>query len=247
LFLITGASSGIGRAAARSLAYRKQKVIAVGRNTDRLNSLVNEHPEFIQSVVADFSSDSGIEALSKELQYLKNLYGVVHAAGSAVPLSDYHCLDNNELAHHFFVHVAAPIALNNALSEKLKGARVMYIDSYSASTLRIGWAAYSIVKSAAQMAARLAAVEMSESKVIRVFPGGVRTPLIETVIASDAENETVEAFRKIDIEGQLVEPDVVGEYLADILLLATDEELNARESWDFGKAEDHLFLSIKSN
>jgi len=139
------------------------------------------------------------------------------------------------------VHVVAPIAINNLLSRQLNSARILYIDSYSANAPRVGWSGYSIVKAAAQMAAKSAAAEIKHAHVIRVFPGGVRTPLVEAVLNSNSSSPTALAFRKIDADGALSEPAVIGTYLVNILVLATDAQLDEREYWDFNKDSDHLF------
>ncbi|MFK7997014.1 MAG: SDR family NAD(P)-dependent oxidoreductase, partial [Granulosicoccus sp.] len=55
MFIVTGASSGIGRATALALAQRNRKVIAIGRNSDRLGLLEEKNPDLIQSVVADLA------------------------------------------------------------------------------------------------------------------------------------------------------------------------------------------------
>lgn len=241
MFIVTGASSGIGRATALALAQRNRKVIAIGRNSDRLGLLEEKNPDLIQSVVADLATELGIQSIAKIAHSFSKIDGIVHAAGSAVPLADYQDLNGKELTNHFSVHVTAPIELNNCLRTKLKGARILYIDSYSARSPRVGWAAYSIVKSAAQMAARSAIAEMTDSTVIRVFPGGVRTPLVEAVLTSTVANQTVDDFRNTDSEGKIVEADVVGEYLADILLEATEQQIKSRETWDFNNAADRIF------
>ncbi|MFK7857102.1 MAG: SDR family NAD(P)-dependent oxidoreductase [Granulosicoccus sp.] len=246
MFIVTGASSGIGKATVLALAQRNHKVIAIGRNSDRLRLLEEVNPDLIQSVEADLATDSGIQSITKIAQSLSKIDGIIHAAGSAVPIADYQDLKSEELRRHFSVHVTAPIELNNRLRTKLKGARILYLDSYSARSPRIGWAAYSIVKSAAQMAARSAIAEMTDSTVIRVFPGGVRTPLVEAVLNSTVANQTVDDFRNTDSEGKIAEADVVGEYLADILLEATEQEIKLRETWDFNNAADRIFPDRKT-
>lgn len=240
MFVVTGASSGIGRATACALARRQRTVLAVGRDVARLRSLVAEHPDTIESVVADLSLEEDIETIGARLRSVATLDGIVHAAGSTVPLASYGHIDGDALSRHVGVHVAAPIALNNRLRRKLTGARILFVDSHSAQAPRVGWAAYSIVKAAAQMAARVAAAELHESTVIRVFPGGVRTPLIESVLASSEPNETADLFRALDAGGQLADADLVGEYLADLLLDATEEELAARDSWDVADPADRI-------
>lgn len=241
MFVITGASSGIGRATASALAGRGCEVLAAGRSVEDLRSLADMHPDCIQTFSADLATDSGIGVIVDALQTCEKIDGLVHAAGSTVPLANYQDFDGSELSHHMSVHVAAPIALNNGLKGKLEGARILYLDSYSANSPRVGWATYSIVKSAARMAACAAAAEMTESTVIRIFPGGVRTPLVGAVLASSIPCETVDTFRKMQSEGKIAEADTLGEYLADILLRATRDQIDSRGSWDFNNLEDRIF------
>jgi len=125
---------------------------------------------------------------------------------------------HNDLQKHFAVHVEAPIALNNGLGHKLQGGRVLFIDSYSADSPRVGWAGYSIVKAAARMAALSATAELTGSTVIRVLPGGVRTPLVDDILSSAQQNPTAIAFRQLDQAGKIAEPEAVGAYLGSLLI-----------------------------
>jgi short-subunit dehydrogenase len=76
--LITGATSGIGRALAEDLAADGHDLIAVGRREDRLAQLKAKYPEVeIETVVADLSTDDGIVATE--------FHGVQGLDMSAVP------------------------------------------------------------------------------------------------------------------------------------------------------------------
>lgn len=240
MFVITGASSGIGYATAKELAFRGEHVLGVARDVNRLEALKQFKPDAITVLTADLTDTSGLNQLFNALQNIDRIDGLVHAAGSAVELGEYIGIDELKLQADLAVHVTAPLALNKQLKDKLLRSRIVFIDSYSASTPRVGWAGYSIVKAAAQMAARCAAAEMPQTHVIRVFPGGVRTPLVDAVLASSIDSPTVQAFRAMDTEGKIVEPDVTGTYLADLLLKATDEQLAAREVWDFNNPRDRV-------
>jgi len=240
LFIVTGASSGIGQATAHALAQQGYDVVAIARSRDRLHSLRKANPHHVDIIVADLSSDDGVNTVLQALQAQDDIDGVVHAAGSTVALGNYASIKGVELLHHLSVHVAAPMALNNGLQGKLGKTRILYIDSYSAGTLRVGWAAYSIVKSAAQMAARAASAELVDATVIRVFPGGVHTPLIDAVLSSPVENDTKVAFKAMDNAGELNLASDIGEYIANILIHATDEQLAARECWDFNRVADRI-------
>lgn len=230
-FIVTGASSGIGRATACALADRGVTVLAVARRGDALAELAAGHADLVRPVVADLSTDEGIATLVEAASAFDQIDGVVHGAGSIVPVEAYAGLSPNELTAHFRIHVATPIEINNRLGERLRGGRVLYIDSYSATTPRHGWSGYSILKAAAQMAARTAEQELDGVHVVRVFPGGVRTPLVDAVLASPTP--AGDAFRAYDDAGEIVDPADTGRYIAGILLDATDAELAATEAWDF--------------
>lgn len=242
MYIVTGASSGIGQASALALASRDLKVVAVGRNLTNLHSLQNQYPDQIKVVQADISTAHGIAAIVDAVNSSTSVDGIVHAAGSSVPLTKYESMTlQDSVEEHVSVHVTAPIALNNALNGKLNGSRILFIDSYSANSPRVGWAAYSIVKAAAQMAIRCAQAELKTSNVIRLFPGGVRTPLVETVLRSTDQSEVVDTFKKLDIESKLLTPETVGSYIANLLVDASVEQLASRSYWELENPNDQLF------
>lgn len=77
VIIITGASSGIGKASAKMLAAEGAKVIAVARNQERLNELVNEvtkHGDQITGFVADVTNPDDAKKLA---QFAKDTYGSV--------------------------------------------------------------------------------------------------------------------------------------------------------------------------
>lgn len=231
MFIVTGASSGIGRATAEALAQRGKRVLAVARTQSMLEQLQEIAPELIVVVQADLSTDVGIEQVLRSSTEHSQLGGIVHAAGSNIPPKRYADLDAKELLADMAVHVSAPIALNNGLLPKLQGGRVLYIDSYSSTIPRVGWSGYSIVKAAAQMAARSAAAELDGVHVVRAFPGGVRTALVEAVLQAEEESPAVRTFRNLEKNGEIIEPAVAGEYLASIMLDASVEQLAERKTW----------------
>jgi short-subunit dehydrogenase len=113
LALVTGASSGIGRAFATRLAEDGYDLVVVGRRVERLEELaaslteVNVHP-----MEADLSTDAGIDAVaevcaSEPVTMLVNNAGVAHY----MPITELPADKARELVH---VKVVAPTMLIRA-------------------------------------------------------------------------------------------------------------------------------------
>ena len=84
LSLVTGATSGIGRAFAERLAARGDDLIVVGRRRERLEAFAAAHPEVsVRTLAADLSTDEGVDAVaraceSEPVSTLVNNAGVAH-------------------------------------------------------------------------------------------------------------------------------------------------------------------------
>ena len=108
-YIVTGASSGIGRAFAVELARRKQRVIAAARSEAELASLAAEFSHWITAGPADLSTSDGIRHVTEAMANEPVASGIVHSAASLVPLVPYISLNEADLAGHFHLHAATPI------------------------------------------------------------------------------------------------------------------------------------------
>ena len=113
LALITGASSGIGKAFAERLAADGYALIVVGRRRERLEALAASLPDReVRVVAADLSTDDGIDMVAalcaeRPLTMLVNNAGVAHY----MPLAELPAAQARELVH---VKVVAPTMLTRA-------------------------------------------------------------------------------------------------------------------------------------
>jgi len=113
LALVTGASSGIGKAFAERLAADGYDLIVVGRRRERLDALADALAKVkVQVVAADLSTDQGIDTVAElcagqPLTMLVNNAGVAHY----MPLADLPADKARELTQ---VKVAAPTMLMRA-------------------------------------------------------------------------------------------------------------------------------------
>ncbi|OPB00940.1 short-chain dehydrogenase [Pseudomonas fluorescens] len=113
LALVTGASSGIGRAFALRLGAEGYDLIAVGRRLDRLNELVTLLPNVnVRPLVVDLDTSEGVKTVadvcaSEELTLLVNNAGVAHY----MPFTDLPVEKAQEILQ---VKVIAPTLLSHA-------------------------------------------------------------------------------------------------------------------------------------
>jgi short-subunit dehydrogenase len=112
LALVTGATSGIGRAYAQALSAAGYDLIAVGRDQERLTELAATLPVEVTPVRADLSTDSGVASVaelagSEPLDLLVNNAGVAHY----MPIVQLTPEQAAELVH---VKVVAPTLLTRA-------------------------------------------------------------------------------------------------------------------------------------
>ncbi|AWB92418.1 SDR family NAD(P)-dependent oxidoreductase [Aeromicrobium chenweiae] len=113
LALVTGASSGIGKAYAQRLGAQGHDLIVVGRRRERLEELAESLPDVkVRVVTADLSTDDGVDsvaeiAAAEPLTILVNNAGVAHYK----PLSELPADEARELVH---VKEVAPTMLTRA-------------------------------------------------------------------------------------------------------------------------------------
>ncbi|GAB3158221.1 SDR family NAD(P)-dependent oxidoreductase [Amycolatopsis stemonae] len=113
LALVTGATSGIGRAFADRLAADGYDLVVVGRRQERLDEFAAAHTGVkVRAVAADLSTDEGIGAVAEicatePLDLLVNNAGVAHY----MPLADLPAAQASELVK---VKVLAPTLLARA-------------------------------------------------------------------------------------------------------------------------------------
>lgn len=213
MHVVTGASDGIGRAVATALADRDARVLAVSRDRSRLEGIARGRPG-ITVVAADLATSEGRRALYERAPE-GPIESMVHGAGSRVLVQSFGAIDPDRLVEDFRIHVAAVVALTQHFASRVR--RVVVFDSYSATVPRSGWAGYSIVKAAAQMTARAAAAETEGPEVLRLYPGAVRTPLLDAMLRS-APSQARDVYRSMDAAGKVADPDEIGRWVADILL-----------------------------
>lgn len=176
--IITGGSSGIGRATALSLSDRGARVLITGRNETRLDELATSNPN-IEYIVADSTeNDSAVRIVDAATKLWGRLDLIVNnsGAGQPMPIDKY---DASAISIIAMVNIIAPsLLLKSALSElaKSKGAIVNIGTAVSRSAAPM-LAHYAASKAALEHLTKSWAIELAEQgiRVNAISPGPVKT------------------------------------------------------------------------
>lgn len=182
--LVTGASSGIGRAVAKIFAKNKSKVVAVGRNEKELHALRDEilaKGGTVKTVLADLNETSQVDKLVtdtvdqfKRLDVLVNAAGII-ANGSIenTELADWDKMMNINLRSVFYImHKCIPHL------ETTKG-NIVNVSSVTGPRAFPNVLAYCVSKAGVDQLTRCSALELAPKgiRVNAVNPGVVVTNL----------------------------------------------------------------------
>lgn len=180
--LVTGASSGIGRASAIQCSAMGANVIITARDEQRLNQTFCSLDTSKQniSIIADLINKEDIDRLISELPIID---GVMLCAGKSKRLP-IQFITRESLDDLFNINFYAPVELLRLLYKKKKiskGGSVVLVDSIGGNTVFTpGAAMYGSSKAALNAMMRYCAKEFA-ARLIRVnciCPGMVDTPLI---------------------------------------------------------------------
>lgn len=196
--LVTGASSGIGKATAIECSKLGARVVITGRDEARLQqTLSSQEGEGHVVITADLGEDDGIRFLVERVPVLN---GIVHAAG----ISDtvlFQFLKKERLENIFNINFFAPVVLSQLLLKKKllqKGGSIVFLSSIDGPvTAHIGNSMYSATKGALSAMMQNMSIELA-SKGIRVnavLPGMTETPLIHNDdITQEQLNKDMELY-----------------------------------------------------
>ena len=191
--LVTGASSGIGRATAVLAAALGADVVLTGRRADELERTRSgmERPDSHLAVVGDLADASFADELAAKSVASGRLDGFVHAAGACavVPVglvNPARLADSLAVSYGAFMLLMRRLTARNAANP---GFSAVAVSSVSAEAGWPGGSLYSGCKGALNAAVRSMAVELAPKgmRVTAVCPSHVRPPLFDALTAGADE------------------------------------------------------------
>ncbi len=186
--LVTGAGSGIGRAAALAYARHGATVLLMGRTLSKLEAVYDEieqnggaQPALLPLNLGNATTTDYQHVTTMISQEIGRLDGILHNAAILGPLTPLQMYDPDTFRDVMSVNLHAPYQLTQTLLPLLRqapDASVLFTTSSVGRRARAFWGAYAISKMGIEGLAQLFAAELANVSNIRfncINPGATRT------------------------------------------------------------------------
>jgi NAD(P)-dependent dehydrogenase (short-subunit alcohol dehydrogenase family) len=185
VWLVTGASSGFGRAIVEAALAAGDVVIGAARRTKGLDDLVAAWPDQLEALRLDVTDTGAAEAAVRDVVARHGRIDVLVNNAGRTHVGAFEETTEQELRDLFDLHVFGPAALTRAVLPSMRERRsgaIVQMSSMGGQMSFAGFSAYSGTKFALEGLSEALADEVAEYgiKVLIVEPGGFRTALFDT-------------------------------------------------------------------
>src|SRR5262245_658578 len=205
--VVTGASSGIGRAIALGLVAAGGRVLAVGRSSERLESLAGEGGDAVVPIVADLESDDGIFAVARAALGGESVDVLIHSAGT-IALGSLESVSVADLDRDYRVNLRAPFELTRLLIPALRdvGGQVVFVNSSAARRPGASNVAYAATKAGLRALADGVRQDVNRHgvRVLTVYVGRAATPMQKAVHEHEGRPYRPESLLRVEDVAEVV-------------------------------------------
>jgi len=179
--VLTGASSGIGKAIAHELAISGAKLILIGRDSERLIALQKTLGDNHQTIVADISTEQGRTAIIEQCQQAENGIDILINAAGVPGFTGFEEMTEDQISNIIHINLTSTIILTQGLLPLLKARKepqIINIGSAFAGIAFAGFAVYSASKFGLRGFTEALRRELMDTDIaVRYFaPRGTDTP-----------------------------------------------------------------------
>jgi len=189
--LVTGASSGIGRAAARALAGEGAVVYATARRPERLGDL---EAEGLRALELDVTDEASMVAAVRAVEAEHGAVGVLVNNAGYIQSGTLEEVGLDAVREQFEVNVFGLLRLSQLVLPAMRGrgsGRIVNVGSVGGLFTAPGAGAYHMSKYAVEALSDAMRYEVKSFgvHVSLIQPTGVRTPFVETATAKILRND----------------------------------------------------------
>jgi len=207
--LITGATSGIGKATCEEAVNCGARIIAIGRNTEQLAQLKVQYSNQVQILRLNLLEANYLDKIASAI-LKEEVHGFLHAAGISptMPINR-EKRDTWDQAMRLNVYTGVEIAQLLVKTKRSCLSSIVYVSSVMADLAEKAKGTYSMSKAALNAVARNQALEYARFKVRvnTIAPGVVNTPLSQDSVYRKTEEGMNQVLAKHPLG--LGEPDDV--------------------------------------
>ena len=174
VWLITGSSSGFGRALTEAVLEHGDRVVATARNLDKLQALTEEYPDTARAVELDITNP---EQVKTAVEQAKDAFGqidvLVNNAGYGL-IGALEEVSDEQIRRNFETNVFGTIAMIRAMLPMMRqqgSGHIVNMSAIAGFTNELGFSIYG--------GAKIALEGISEALKGEVAPFGIKVTLVE--------------------------------------------------------------------
>lgn len=188
IFIVTGASKGIGFELSKQLQEKGKKVIGIARSK----------PEGVDRfVIADLAETIRLEeiitSIVEENMEVASSFTLINNAGMVDPIGLIGDVQAELIANAIAVNLTAPMIISSAFISRLKNfknmKRIVNISSGAGRNPYEGWGTYCTTKAGLDHFSRVVALEQASAahpvEIVSIAPGIIDTDMQETIRGSE--------------------------------------------------------------
>ncbi|KAH7013645.1 hypothetical protein EDB80DRAFT_710597 [Ilyonectria destructans] len=237
VFIITGASKGIGAAIAKYLLQQSHNVVITARSQEPLEALKKSHPGQVQYIAGDLvEPEMPTKLTNLAVSSFGKLDGIVINHGVLAPKRFADCTIE-EWKQLYDVNVFSGIAMAKAGLDELRKSKgcIVWVSSGAAAKAYAAWGSYGSGKAVYNSVSSHIAVEEPDIISVAIAPGRVDTEM-QGVLRSEGKDtmdkSQYDTFTEAFEKGTLLKPEQPGHVMAKFVANPLRELTGKAFSWN---------------
>lgn len=174
VYLVTGASSGLGLEIAKTTLAEGNKVVATGRNVDKVSKAINDSSDNLLVVQMDITDSKEIEAgVNLAIEKFGTIDVLVNNAGNFYA-GYFEGLSQNQVEQQIATNMFGPMNVTRAVLPVMRKNRSGHIITITSTAALVGYELCT-----AYAASKFGLEGFMESLQLEVAPFGINTTLVE--------------------------------------------------------------------